>query len=107
MTIERSDVERIGELARLELSSEELDSLTHDLQLILDHFEALRELDLSGVAAAGALERPTPLREDLLDCDPLERSLESMAPEWREGFFVLPRLPALDVDELDALAPDG
>ncbi len=105
MKIRRSDVERVSELARLELSPEELESLTHDLQQILEHFDALRDLDLSDVAPVGAAERPAPLREDRVDTDPLKGPLEAIAPDWREGFFVLPRLPALDVDLAEETAP--
>ncbi len=108
MKIRRSDAERVSELARLALCAEELVSRTHDLQLIFEHFDALRDLDLSDVAPVGATEcpaPPAPLREDRVDTDPLEGPLEAIAPDWREGFFVLPRLPALDLDLAEETAP--
>lgn len=105
MKIRRSETERISELARLELSPEELESLTHDLEQILEHCDALRDLDLGDVPPVGALERAAPLREDRVDTDPIEGPLEAIAPDWREGFFVLPRLPALDVDLTEGAAP--
>ena len=96
MTIERKDLERIAELARLRLSEPELVRLTRDCQAILAYFEAIRGLDLTEPTPAGALEQTAPLREDRLGSDRLERPPEQMAPAWREGYFVLPRLPAMD-----------
>lgn len=101
MTIERSDLEKVAELARLELAEDEVEALTRDCRAILDHFEAVRAIDLSGVEPAGALERPAPLREDRVDHDRLERLLEEMAPAWREGYFVLPRLRAMEFEEAE------
>ena len=104
MTIDRTTIERVMKLARLELDHAEIERLTRDCQAILGYFEVIRELDLDSVSPAGELERAAPLREDRIDADPLERPVEAMAPEWRDGFFVLPRLAAMDaeVEEDDA-----
>jgi aspartyl-tRNA(Asn)/glutamyl-tRNA(Gln) amidotransferase subunit C len=100
MAIERSYLEKIAELARLELSEEEAARLTHDCQAILEYFEAIRQIDPDADAAEG-VELPTPLRPDRVDCDPLEGPLRDMAPLWRDGYFVLPRLPAMDADDFE------
>jgi aspartyl-tRNA(Asn)/glutamyl-tRNA(Gln) amidotransferase subunit C len=104
MTIDRTTIEKVMKLARLELDDTEIERLTRDCQAILGYFEVIRELDRGGVPPAGALERAAPLREDLADADPLERPVEAMAPEWRDGYFLLPRLAAMDaeVEEDDA-----
>jgi aspartyl-tRNA(Asn)/glutamyl-tRNA(Gln) amidotransferase subunit C len=98
MTIDRTDLERIAELARLQLSEEELRKFTRDCQAILAYFEAIRGLDVTDAAPAGALENPTPMREDSVGGDRLERAPAEIAPAWREGYFVLPRLPAMDAE---------
>ncbi|UCC47957.1 MAG: Asp-tRNA(Asn)/Glu-tRNA(Gln) amidotransferase subunit GatC [Gemmatimonadota bacterium] len=98
MTIDRTDLEKIAQLARLELSEEELRRLTRDCQAILAYFEAIRRLDVTDAAPAGALENPAPMREDCVGGDRLERAPADIAPVWREGYFVLPRLPAMDVE---------
>jgi aspartyl-tRNA(Asn)/glutamyl-tRNA(Gln) amidotransferase subunit C len=96
MTIKRTDIEKVAKLARLELDDEELDALTHDCRSILEFFETIRDVDVEGATPTGALEHPAPTRDDRVDHDRLERPPAEMAPDWREGYFVLPRLPALD-----------
>ncbi|MEE9133725.1 MAG: Asp-tRNA(Asn)/Glu-tRNA(Gln) amidotransferase subunit GatC [Gemmatimonadota bacterium] len=98
MRISRSELERIAELASLELSEEEAERLTRDCQAILEYFEIVRGADTGDAAPAGPLEHAGPPREDSADCDPLRRRLDEIAPAWREGYFVLPRLPAMDAD---------
>jgi aspartyl-tRNA(Asn)/glutamyl-tRNA(Gln) amidotransferase subunit C len=100
MAIERSQLEKIAELARLELSEEEATRLTRDCQAILEYFEAIRQIDPDADAAESA-ERSTALRQDRVDCDPLEGPLSDLAPLWRDGYFVLPRLPAMDADDFE------
>jgi aspartyl-tRNA(Asn)/glutamyl-tRNA(Gln) amidotransferase subunit C len=97
MAIERSYLKKIAELARLELSEEEATRLTRDCQAILEYFEAIRQIDSEADASEG-VERSAPLRQDIVDCDPLEDPLRDLAPLWRDGYFVLPRLPAMDAD---------
>ena len=58
-TLTRDDVARIAELARLELTPDELDLFTRQLGDILGYVEQIRELDTSGVAPTShVLNRP-------------------------------------------------
>ncbi len=98
MALERSDLLKVAELARLELSEPELEQLTRDCRAILEYFGALRELDLTGVEPWTGAGEGAPLREDRTECDPLQRTPEELAPAWRDGFFVLPRLPAMEAE---------
>ncbi len=101
MAVDRDDLLKVKELAELELSDAEVDALTRDCRLILQAFDSIMELDISTVEPADALEHAAPLREDAENCDPLELPPAEMAPKWRDGFYVLPRLAALD----DAAGP--
>lgn len=103
MTIDRSELERIAELARLELEQEELAQLTRDCRAILDYFAAIRDLGVAGTEPWGAQEGSAALREDRVHHDPLTRPLDGIAPAWRDGYFTLPRLPAMDAE----LAAEG
>lgn len=49
MKITRAEVEHVGRLARLALSEEELDSLTGEMDAILDYVEQLKTLDTEGI----------------------------------------------------------
>jgi len=47
--LERKTVDHVARLARLELSDAEKDKMAVELSQILDHIEAIRQLDLEGV----------------------------------------------------------
>lgn len=97
MSVTRAEVEKVAALARLHLDAEEAERLTADLNRILDRVAELRQVDVSGVDGIGvAAPGPAPLREDVeLPALAIE-SVAAAAPDWRDGFFVLPRLAALD-----------
>lgn len=89
------DVRRAARLTRLTLDDAEADRLVHDLRGILDRIEALRSLDLRGVAPfSSAAEITVQLREDRPGSDPLAIPPADLAPAWRDGFFAVPRLHA-------------
>lgn len=88
-----ADVERVAELAHLELTPEESVHMVHDLNAILDYVAQLNELDTGGVAplaqvselrgAGGAKE----LRPDAV-APSLERAaVMAQAPETDGAFF--------------------
>jgi aspartyl-tRNA(Asn)/glutamyl-tRNA(Gln) amidotransferase subunit C len=49
MSLTRQEVEKVSLLGRLQLSEEELDTMTAQLGQIVDYFELLNELDTDGV----------------------------------------------------------
>jgi aspartyl-tRNA(Asn)/glutamyl-tRNA(Gln) amidotransferase subunit C len=92
------DVERVAELAHLELAPEETPRMLHDLNAILDYVAELNELDTSGVvplaqvseklnaAGAGALRADVPLAS-------LDRAaVLAQAPETDLVFFKVPKV---------------
>jgi aspartyl-tRNA(Asn)/glutamyl-tRNA(Gln) amidotransferase subunit C len=96
--IGRPEVERIAELARLELSAPEAERMTAELEAILGYVESLDALDTTGVEpTVHALSLGTPLRDDRA-LPPLapERALAN-APESEDFAFVVPKV--LDEDE--------
>jgi len=93
-----ADVERVAELANLELEPEETKSMLHDLNAILDHVAQLNELDTSGVeplAQVSELEGSTgasTLRPDKI-LPSLERArILSQAQETDWIFFKVPKV---------------
>ena len=96
--ISRQDVERTAALARIDLSEDEVESLTRDLDQILEHAQQLAALDTDGIEpTAHALPLPTPTRPDqpAPPMDP-ERAL-SNAPLHEGSAFVVPKV--LDGEE--------
>jgi aspartyl-tRNA(Asn)/glutamyl-tRNA(Gln) amidotransferase subunit C len=80
--LERQQVDHVARLARLELSDAEAERMTVELSKVLDHIEAIRELDLDGV-------EPTSHVVDLVN------ALRADVPE-----------PSLDRDVALASAPE-
>ncbi len=91
--ITREDVERTAELARLSLSDDEIEAMTHDLGQILEHVEQLQALDTQGIEpTAHAIPLPTPLRADKASkgIDP-DLALAN-APSQDAHAFVVPKV---------------
>ena len=107
MTVTIQEIRRIAALARLRLGRGEAERLARDVSSILDHMAVLGAATLEpvtspGVPDSGASARPDgedsdearpPSRETVPD--PLARPLSRLAPDWREGLFVVPRLPGV------------
>jgi aspartyl-tRNA(Asn)/glutamyl-tRNA(Gln) amidotransferase subunit C len=49
MSLSKQDVEYVAALARLHVSEDEKESLSHELSRILEHASELQKLDLDGV----------------------------------------------------------
>lgn len=91
MGLTTADVRRLAELARIALDDDEAATLAAQLGDILGRIDALEPESDTGVAAVpgGA---GTPLRSDEPGVDPLAAEPAALAPEWRDGFFTVPRL---------------
>lgn len=90
----RQDVQRIAELARLELTDAELDLFTRQLGDILTYVEQIRALDTSGVAPTSqVLNRPVE-REDEPQPTLSRADLLRNAPDaaLEAGLFKVPRV---------------
>lgn len=92
------DVERVAELAHLELAPEETGGMLRDLNAILDYVAELNEIDTAGVAPLAEVSelqsgaRATALREDVL-VPSLDRSVVMRgAPETDGAFFKVPKV---------------
>ena len=96
--VSEDDVRAIVTLARLRPREGAIPQLTRELNRILGHVQALERLDLAGLEAEEPLPLdPAPFRDPDVGPDPLgPDAVSGIAPEWRDGFFVVPRLPALD-----------
>ena len=93
-----SDVERVAELAHLELSADESPGIVKDLNEILEYVAELNELDTTGVAPMaqvsdlwGAGGQPS-LREDLQQPSLDRVGVMREAPETDGVYFKVPRV---------------
>lgn len=93
-TLNKQQVQRIADLARLELSADELELFTRQLGDILAYVEQINALDTSGVAPTSqVLNRP--VDRDDVPAPTLTRSeLLGNAPDAavESGLFKVPRV---------------
>ena len=93
-TLSRQDVQRIADLARLELTAEELDLFTRQLGDILTYVEQIRALDTTGVAPTSqVMNRPVD-RDDVPGETLSRQDLLRNAPDasHEAGLFKVPRV---------------
>jgi aspartyl-tRNA(Asn)/glutamyl-tRNA(Gln) amidotransferase subunit C len=96
MSVSREDIVYIAKLAHLELTPEEIERFTPQLNRVLKHAAELAEVDVGGVAPVGGVsEWPAPLRADEVSKDPLVVPIETLSDSFAAGFFTVPRLSAL------------
>jgi aspartyl-tRNA(Asn)/glutamyl-tRNA(Gln) amidotransferase subunit C len=96
------DVERVAELAHLELKPEETPRMLHDLNAILDYVAELNELETAGVAPLAQVselqsELETAAAASVLRADAPLPSLDRaavmpQAPETDQVFFKVPKV---------------
>jgi aspartyl-tRNA(Asn)/glutamyl-tRNA(Gln) amidotransferase subunit C len=93
-----ADVERVAELANLELEPDESKSMVHDLNAILDYVAQLNELDTAGIVPLAQVSElngasdPDTLRADA-NRPSLDRSVVmNGAPETDGAFFKVPKV---------------
>ncbi len=91
------DVERVAELAHLELTPEERGRMVRDLNAILDYVAELNELDTSNVVPLAQMSELESGAVAALRADQVQPSFErsavmSQAPETDQVFFKVPKV---------------
>ena len=91
------EVERVAELAHLELTPGETPGMLNDLNAILDYVAELNELDTSGVVPLAQVSELLDAGSGALREDRVQPSLDravvlSQAPEADQAFFKVPKV---------------
>jgi len=87
------DVRHVAELARLELSAAEEETLVAELGAILEYVDALTGLDTEGVPpTAHALDVGSVFRDDEVRNGPEVDALLGNAPDRWQDFFRVPKI---------------
>jgi len=91
MSIDRAEVTRIAELARLQIPEDQVERLAAQLSQVLDFATTIQQLDLAGCEPTVFAPADAPLRADEPDGRRLttEQALAA-APEAEHGFFFVP-----------------
>jgi aspartyl-tRNA(Asn)/glutamyl-tRNA(Gln) amidotransferase subunit C len=97
MSIGRDQVLHVARLAELAVEPEELGRLVDQMNRIVDY---VAQLDRVGTESETEVFLPGPssvgLRDDVEDPMPLARQPDALAPEFRDGFFLVPRHGAME-----------
>ncbi len=96
MSLGRDEVLHVANLAELAVPEAEVDQLVEQFNRILDYVAQLNEV--SGNGGAEFLPGPAAvaLREDVVAPVPLAHPPAELAPEFVDGFFLVPRHGAME-----------
>jgi aspartyl-tRNA(Asn)/glutamyl-tRNA(Gln) amidotransferase subunit C len=98
LKVTEKDVERVAELAHLELAPEETGRMLRDLNAILDYVAELNEIDTSGitplaeVSELGGNAGPSAQRADRQEPSLKRAAVMPQAPETDGAFFKVPKV---------------
>ena len=97
MPIKQSDIEKVAQLAHLELAEEELKTFGPQIAEIVNYIEQLNELDTSSAEPAIGGLTPEGAKTDSSRADEIEGSLGQKvalaeAPDPALGFFRVPKV---------------
>ena len=97
MPISQSDIEKVAQLAHLELAAEELKTFGPQIAEIVNYVEQLNEIDTSNVEPAiGGLtpegEQTDSTRDDELSGSLGQKVALAEAPDPAEGYFRVPKV---------------
>lgn len=93
MKISREDVIKVGELARLKLDDQEVDTFTGQMDAILAYVEKLNELDTEAIVpTAHAVPLENAFRDDEVRPSIGAGNALAAAPDRVEDFFRVPKV---------------
>ena len=95
--IDREEVKKVANLARLNITEDEEVAFTTQLNSILEYFDQLSELDTTNVKpTTRAIETSNITRTDTLTPFPAKEDLLKAAPEQQGEFFRVPKIISSD-----------
>ena len=99
MSVDRETVAKIANLARIEVSDNELENTMGELNNILDWVEQLSEVNTDGIEAmTSVVAADLPLREDKITDGGYREEVIKNAPLAEHGFFAVPKVIEQDVE---------
>lgn len=93
MAVNRADIEKLGELARLEISEATIDEVTSRLSNVLNLVDQLQAADTDGIAPmAHPLDALQRLRADQVTESDQRALFQSIAPATEDGLYLVPKV---------------
>lgn len=93
-TINKDEVKKIADVAKLTLSEEELDEMTEHLRSFMDFAAKIDELNTADVERTTHVlkEQPVALRDDQAKSSLTQDEALKNAPEHKDGHFKVPSI---------------
>jgi aspartyl-tRNA(Asn)/glutamyl-tRNA(Gln) amidotransferase subunit C len=93
MPLSREEVDHVALLARLDLTDEEREQFTTQLNSILEHFQALTQLDTSGIEPTShVIPLSNVMRDDQVRPSLSPEDVMANAPDRAAETFRVPRI---------------
>jgi aspartyl-tRNA(Asn)/glutamyl-tRNA(Gln) amidotransferase subunit C len=93
MSLSAADVQRIANLARIELGPDEAAHTLKQLNQVFDIIEQLKAVDTSGVVPmTHATELSLRLRDDRVTEPDRREDYQAVAPQVEQGLYLVPRV---------------
>jgi len=93
MSLDRSDVDQIAHLARLQIEEVDAPEYAQNLTNILDLVDQMQAVDTTGVSPlAHPLDAVQRLRRDVITEENQRETLQAVAPEVENGLFLVPKV---------------
>jgi len=93
MALSLHDIQRIAQLARIEITPAEADEVRGKLERIFELINEMRAVDTAGIVPmAHAQEVMLPLREDRVTEADRHELYQQVAPMVRDGLYLVPKV---------------
>ncbi|WP_299180883.1 Asp-tRNA(Asn)/Glu-tRNA(Gln) amidotransferase subunit GatC [uncultured Neptuniibacter sp.] len=93
MSLDRSDVDKIAHLARLQIEEQDAPEYAQNLSNILELVDQMQAVDTTDVAPmAHPLDAVQRLRSDNVTEENQREQLQSVAPAVENGLFLVPKV---------------
>jgi aspartyl-tRNA(Asn)/glutamyl-tRNA(Gln) amidotransferase subunit C len=93
MAFDRSEVEKVAQLARLHISAAEADEVTSRITDILNLIDQMQAVDTDNVEPlAHPLDMTQPMRADEVTEENRRDELQALAPLTDDGLYLVPKV---------------
>ena len=93
MSINKSQVKKVAKLSRISLDEKKLESLSKDLDLILNFVEELKKIDTKKTEPLTSIVNKTlEPRKDVINDGKIKDQILKNSPDKNEEFFIVPKV---------------
>ena len=93
MSIDKNQVKKVAKLSRISLDEKKLESLSKDLDSILNFVEQLNKLDTKKTEPLTSIvNKSLEARKDIINDGKIKNQILKNSPDKNEEFFIVPKV---------------